>query len=59
MSPEDLLPAVAPVLMYLDPASGSLLLQLIAAGAVGAWVFFKMWGRRIRMFFRSEGDSDE
>lgn len=59
MSPEDLLPASAAVLMYLDPATGSMLLQMIAAGFAGAYLFLKMRGQRILMIFRSSDDDDD
>jgi hypothetical protein len=35
------------VLGYIDPGSGSMLLQLLLGGLAGLWVVFKLWGRRI------------
>ena len=32
---------------YIDPGSGSMLLQLLLGGIAGLWFVFKMWGRRI------------
>jgi hypothetical protein len=57
MSPTDLLPHGTTLLAYLDPASGSMLLQMIAAGVAGSWLVIKLWGRRLTMMFR-RGDSD-
>lgn len=55
MSPEELLPRGATVLLYFDPTSGSMLLQMIVAGVAGSWLVIKLWGRRIMMFFRRGG----
>lgn len=35
------------MLSYLDPASGSMVLSVIAGGIAGMAVFFKAFGRRI------------
>lgn len=52
-----LLPAV---LAYLDPGAGSLLLQLLVAGAAGLAVFLRLQGRRLLALLRRrrKGDSD-
>jgi hypothetical protein len=40
---------------YLDPGSGSLLIQLIAAGLIGGvGILFKIFWGRIRAFFKGE-----
>jgi hypothetical protein len=39
-------------LAYLDPGSGSILIQAIVGGAAAIGVFFKVFGRRIAAFFR-------
>ena len=44
-------------LAYLDPGSGSFLLQLVIAGILGAALAVRMsWGR-IKGFFRRKGDT--
>ena len=41
----------APAAAYLDPASGSMMLQLLLAGAAGAAVALKLvWGRLLGLF---------
>lgn len=47
---------------YLDPGTGSIVLQVIVGGFAGLAVFFKMFGRRM-MFWKkdnelTEGDGD-
>ena len=45
---------------YLDPGSGSFLIQLLIAGLVGAGFFIKMSWKKIKAFFtRSQPTSDE
>lgn len=34
-------------LAYIDPGTGSLILQLLLGGMAGLWVAFKLWGKRI------------
>ena len=41
-----------PVLGYLDPGTGSVLLQALLGGLAGLAVALKMFGRRILDFFR-------
>lgn len=47
---------------YLDPGSGSLLLQILVAGAVGALITFRVWWKRLAGLFTgnkaSEGDDE-
>ncbi len=43
-------------LLYLDPGSGSLLLQMLLAGAAGVIVFLKYQGRRLRGLFGGRKD---
>ncbi len=37
---------------YIDPGTGSMLLQLLLGGVAGFWVIFKLWGKRILGFLR-------
>jgi hypothetical protein len=46
------LAATLPAHAYLDPASGSMFLQLLLGGIAGAALFFKLMWHRIRDFFR-------
>ncbi|MGB5658938.1 MAG: hypothetical protein WBO54_05590 [Thermoanaerobaculia bacterium] len=46
----------AAALAYLDPAAGSLILQVILGGVAGLIVLLKLYWRRLRGFF---GFSDE
>lgn len=46
-------------LLYIDPASGSYLVQAIVAGAMGAVFFLKTFWWRIKMFFtRKKKDAE-
>ena len=38
-------------MIYLDPSSGSMMLQIILGGLAGAAVAFKLFFRRVRAFF--------
>ncbi len=42
------------ILLYLDPASGSIILQAIIAGVVGAGVAVKLFWHRIVGFFKRD-----
>lgn len=42
------------LLLYIDPGSGSYLIQAIIAGVLGFLFYFKNLWRRIRSFFRKE-----
>jgi hypothetical protein len=47
-------------LAYLDPGSGSYLIQLLIAGALGALLAIRLsWGRIKGMFRRDETSKDE
>jgi hypothetical protein len=41
--------------LYLDPGSGSILIQLIIASALGAALVFKTSWSRIKNFFKRDG----
>lgn len=52
----------APALAYLDPAAGSLILQVILGGVAGLIVLLKLYWRRLRGFLgfaKDGGDSDD
>lgn len=45
---------------YIDPGSGSVLLQLLLAGIVGAGMFIKMyWNRFIAIFSGKKNDNQD
>jgi hypothetical protein len=44
------------LLMYLDPGSGSLLLQALVGGVASAAVLAKLYWRRAKRFLRIERD---
>jgi hypothetical protein len=35
------------ILLYIDPGTGSMLLQLLLGGIASLWFVFKLWGRQI------------
>lgn len=47
--------ASAPAYAYLDPGTGSMMLQLMLGGVAGALVIGKLYLHRARDFFRSIG----
>jgi hypothetical protein len=47
---------VTTVLAYLDPGSGSLLLQALVGGVASAAVMTKLYWRRVKRFLRVERD---
>ena len=47
------------MLAYLDPGSGSLLLQGLVAGVASAAVFARLYWRRAKRFLRIERPTDE
>jgi hypothetical protein len=47
----------ATLLAYIDPGTGSLVLQVVVGAAVGLMVTAKLYWVRIKDFFRSRGDS--
>jgi len=48
-----------PAHAYLDPASGSLFLQLLLGGFAGAALLLKLYWRKIRGFFSRQQHPDE
>ena len=44
--------AVEPAYAYLDPGTGSILLQAVLATVAGALVSLKLYGQKIRIFFK-------
>ena len=48
-----------PFLAYMDPGSGSLLLQLLLGGAAGALVFVKLFWSRLTGLFRRNAEEKE
>ncbi len=47
-------------LAYLDPGSGSMLLQMLLAGVAGIFVFMKFQGRRfMSLFSRTPDDASD
>jgi hypothetical protein len=36
---------------YIDPGTGSLILQIVLGGIASAWFVLKMWGKKIFSFF--------
>lgn len=43
--------------MYLDPGTGSVILQVLIAGLLGAGVFLRMFSKKIKAFF-SKGEPE-
>jgi hypothetical protein len=46
------------ILLYIDPGSGSYIVQAIVAAALGAAFFMKSAWLRIKMFFKKKKDED-
>ena len=48
------------VLAYIDPGTGSMVLQLILGGVAGLLIILKLWGQRIKSFlsFSKKDDND-
>ena len=40
-------------LLYIDPGSGSLILQILAGGVLAAGMFVKTYWTKVKMVFRS------
>ena len=38
------------MIAYIDPGTGSLILQLLLGGIAGGWVMIKLFGKRIAQF---------
>ncbi len=48
------------VLLYIDPGTGSIILQAIVAAVAGLFLFFKLgWHRLLRFFRIKKGDKDD
>jgi len=47
-----------PVHAYLDPGTGSMAVQLILGGIVGALTFLKLYWRRLKAFVTRRRDDD-
>lgn len=47
-----------PAQAYIDPGSGSLLLQMILGGVAAVWVAVRLYWRRVASAFR-RGEDDE
>ncbi|MBA3383651.1 MAG: hypothetical protein H0T20_03240 [Actinobacteria bacterium] len=47
------------ILSYIDPGTGSLVLQMIAGGVAAAAVTAKLYWRRVRRVFRLNRPEDE
>jgi len=39
------------VIAYIDPGTGSMILQVLLGGVAGIWVILKLFGQRIMAFF--------
>ena len=50
--------AVSPAYAYLDPGTGSMLLQLLLGGVAGVVLIFKMYWARIKQFFGGSSDNN-
>ncbi|MBA2630624.1 MAG: hypothetical protein H0U84_06345 [Thermoleophilaceae bacterium] len=55
----ELLSTMTTVLAYLDPGSGSMILQIIAGGAAAVAVTAKLYWNRILRFLRIRKDEPE
>ena len=48
------------ILLYIDPGTGSIILQAIVAAVAGAFLFFKLgWHRLLRFFRLKKGDKED
>ena len=50
--------AETPVQAYLDPGSGSMLLQVLLGGSAAVAVIFKLYWNRVTALFRRKGESE-
>ncbi len=39
------------IIAYIDPGTGSMILQVLLGGVAGIWVILKLFGKRIMAFF--------
>ena len=44
---------------YIDPGTGSMLLQMLGAGVAGAFFYFSHWRRQILNWFRGRKSATE
>ena len=49
---------IHPFFLYIDPGSGSYLVQVIIAGILGAFFYFKNWWWKIKSFFTRNKKDD-
>jgi len=47
-----------PLLAYIDPGTGSMILQVLLGGVAGIWVILKLFGQRILAFFGKKPKDD-
>lgn len=45
--------------MYIDPGSGSFIIQVVVGALLGASVAIKMYWARLKAFFRRKDDADD
>ena len=43
---------------YIDPGTGSMILQLLLGGIAGVWVVVKLWGKRLKSMFTGRNTPD-
>ncbi len=48
-----------PALLYLDPGTGSMILQMVLAAVAGTIVFLKYQGHRLVSFFKKSETPDD
>ena len=54
------MPTFALILLYIDPGTGSLLLQIVAGGAIASLMFFKkIWYSVFSVFKKKEKPENE
>jgi len=47
------------VIGYIDPGTGSLILQILLGGVAGIWMILKLFGQRIKAFLGFSKKEDE
>lgn len=50
---------VIPIFAYLDPGTGSFVIQMIIGAVVAAGAFIKLYWKKIKMHFMEKGNSKE
>ncbi len=53
------MPHVSPLALYVDPGSGSMMLQLLLGGVSGIYVIFRMFKQKILRVFGVRVDDTE